>query len=96
MNTDIDTPHSDERPGLCYPQRPGSDMADHLRGWFRARELIAYTLEPYHEVDADAFGAASQALACDFRGFEGVMLSEVVGGFLGEGRAVARPSPMRD
>lgn len=59
--------HSDERPGLCYLERGGSGrgMADHVRGWFRARKLIAYTLEPYHEVDAAAFGAASQALAED-------------------------------
>ncbi|MFI6505437.1 hypothetical protein [Nonomuraea typhae] len=60
--------HRPERPGLCYLERQGSgmgDMVDHLRGWFRERKLIAYTLEPYHEVDAEAFGVASQALAED-------------------------------
>jgi hypothetical protein len=40
-------------------------MVDHLRGWYRDKKLIAFTLEPYHEVDADAFRAASQAMAED-------------------------------
>ncbi|WP_049562155.1 hypothetical protein [Nonomuraea sp. SBT364] len=40
-------------------------MVDHLRGWYRDKKLIAFTLEPYHEVDADAFRAAGHALAED-------------------------------
>ncbi|GAA3626673.1 hypothetical protein GCM10022419_135150 [Nonomuraea rosea] len=52
---------SEENPGLCYVEEPhqGSGMVDHLRGWYRGKKLIAFTLEPYHEVDADAFRAAS-------------------------------------
>jgi len=62
--------HREEDPGLCYSYSPpgpgrGRGMVDHLRGWYRDGELIAFTLEPYHEVDADAFGVASQALAED-------------------------------
>jgi hypothetical protein len=40
-------------------------MVDHLRGWYRGKKLIAFTVEPYHEVDADAFRAAAPALAED-------------------------------
>ncbi|MFB9877524.1 hypothetical protein ACFFMN_06240 [Planobispora siamensis] len=59
--------HGGEKPGLCYLQEAhrGPDMLDHLRGWYRDNKLIAFTLEPYEEIKADAFRAASQALADD-------------------------------
>jgi hypothetical protein len=59
--------HREEDPGLCYLEEPhrGEGMVDHLRGWYRGKKLIAFTVEPYHEVDADAFRAAAPALAED-------------------------------
>ncbi|NUT39801.1 MAG: hypothetical protein HOV86_07385 [Thermoactinospora sp.] len=59
--------HREEDPGLCYLEEPhrGGGMVDHLRGWYRGKKLIAFTVEPYHEVDADAFRAAAPALAED-------------------------------
>ncbi len=52
-----------ERPALCYEL--GGEMADHMRGWYAGGRLIAFTLEPYHEVQPQEIAAASGALAAD-------------------------------
>ncbi|MEV0379511.1 hypothetical protein [Nonomuraea sp. NPDC050643] len=50
-------------PALCYGL--AGNMADHMRGWYARGRLVAFTMEPYHEVGPHEVAEASSALAAD-------------------------------